>query len=462
MSTPYFDSLPPELALEAQRIQRKQALADALLKQSLQPHQQQMVGGRVIRMSPLEGIGQLAGAYFGAKGQQEGDEAMAALGRKYNAGLSSAVTEYMNKRQGVPASSEQIIDEQAQDGEGAPATINAPAVPPKPMEAIVGAMTSGYKPLQMLGMKELETLGKNSMTTKDWLGLARYFDPKSAVVAAQTGDASQLKLKPEYKVVDGRVISIGDGGEVKELRDFARQWTTGTMQGPSGPLLVQREAGTGKVDAIDKAPKVSSNVNVSQAGPKVGAQEIFRQAAKDISDLAERARSAQGLQQALGQMKNLDSQGIYSNAPSAAATFVTNLAQAVGATLTPEQQTKLANTETFNSVAVDLWQQLVAQYGGNRGVTKEEAEQIKAILPQAKNSPEARQKIYRILESSAQRSINRFQVGNAAYVKALQTDNPTHWTEFLGEAFLPTTPNLPAPEYPKPQGQLRPLPPGAR
>ena len=118
-------------AVELQDIERRRRLAEALQQQGLQPMGgTEMAGGWAIPRSPMEGVGKLAQALVGAYGQKRTKEEEQNVSNRYQAELSDTLGRALRAGTGSPATSETIMDEEANGGIGAPATINAPAVPP--------------------------------------------------------------------------------------------------------------------------------------------------------------------------------------------------------------------------------------------------------------------------------------------------------------------------------------------
>lgn len=144
--------LPPDLAVERERIGRRQALYDAMLQQGLQPIRQQVAGGRVLRISPFEGLAKLAQSAFGAYGQKQGDEAYSALANKYQTGLADAVSRYNKLRTGTPGTPEI----EARDDAPEPSMPATPGTPGDPRAAVVSAITSPYAPVRKLGEMDFQ------------------------------------------------------------------------------------------------------------------------------------------------------------------------------------------------------------------------------------------------------------------------------------------------------------------
>ncbi len=431
----FMADMPPDLQAEAMALRRRQAVLDALLKQ---------------------------GVPYGPKTQAELAAAERNIAERYQAGLQGAVQDYSNKRQGGIFNRMIGPEDTGTNWSGSLDEQDIPRrevpVPGDRRGAAVQALTSGYKPLAAIGQKDLEALKGNEMTAEDFLKLPN-FDPKNLVAAARL----TAQGVPLEKVVE----LLGQGG-----KSLPEGWEAQIPAGVKrGPIAGQYYAGDDLMELVydrgvfkgskklDNAPKVVTHTTVNQTGPKAGAQEYFKQAAKTVDELGDRARAAQDVSTGVALLANRDAQGVFSNVTSGAASFMTNLAQVAGVDVPPDQLAKLGNTEVYNALSIEMWQNLVAKFGGNRGVTKEEAEQIKQILPQTRSSPQARQELYRILEHLAQKQISRFRVSNAAFVKALNSDDPTIWGQHISETLLPTTPFMPAtaPERPtKPVGNLRP------
>lgn len=415
MAGEFINDMPPELQAE---------MSSILARRQLAAHNAQRYGGGI----------------WGRQAQnqmQALDQPQQEVLAKYNAGLASAVDAYRRQVQGSPEIP--MPPEEAGGGPG------RPGVAADPQGAVVQAMMSQYGPLQRLGAKQYE----HELKLRD-----PYTLPEGAVrVNPGPGGAEGTKVTnpkvSEHAIPDDWSKHLPPGAK-RLAADPAGIYRMPGADGATDVYQLEFDRGALKGSKkLDNSPRIS--VDARQGGPKIGAQEYFRQAGKDVGDLADKARAAQDVKNSIAQMANLDSRGMFSNVTSGPATFMANLSQIAGIQLTPQQQAGLQNTETYNAIATDAWQKLVAQYGGNRGVTKEEAEQIKTILPLTKNSPQAREQLYGILNQVADRSISRFRVSNAAYARALQSDDPRIWAKHMEETFLPTVPSMPATRVPRPE-----------
>lgn len=152
--------LPPEIDAEQQRIARQQAIAEAMLQRGLQPIQQQ---GAPIHWS--QGLAQMFNAYSGRRAMDDAAKGRQALGERYQQGLAEEVQRIAAIRRGTPTT-ETIVDEQANDGMGAQATITAPAQQNQ-RGAIEAALLSQYAPVRQMGVLEHKTFENEATRAND-------------------------------------------------------------------------------------------------------------------------------------------------------------------------------------------------------------------------------------------------------------------------------------------------------
>jgi len=143
MSDPYglsASELPPELIAQLVGSQGQKAIAEAMLRQSMQPIEAQQAKGRFQGVvSPLEAIakviqGGVARGNIGAADRQAGDVA-----RQAEMGRRQAMGDYQAMAQGTPG----VTPLTPNDDEGNPMP-SAPGVPGDRRKAIVNALSSPY------------------------------------------------------------------------------------------------------------------------------------------------------------------------------------------------------------------------------------------------------------------------------------------------------------------------------
>lgn len=428
---------PNDIFAQRESVARRQKLLDAMTQQNM---------GTPIQGNT--GLGQalakIATAWVLKNNAGKLDEERSQADKAYGAGLGSEVDKYLKTRAGTAG---QVLDDSGAAAlmEGNVNPMLAEPQKADPRAAVVNAMASRFPEMQQLGRAELPGLVKQDapMTQKDILSLGG-FDPESRLTAALSGNIAGLKPENEFMNVDGRVVNKRKPTEVGA--DYRE--TFGEPYRIGGDLY--QDDSRGKRIKLDNAPnvKVTSISNVMNAGSKAGMEQWAKNAANTVNTLGEQARSAVGAVTSLNQLEKLSDSGTFTGPTSGAATWLGQLANAAGMKVDANQ---LANSENFTSVAADAAQKIIGQYGGNRGVTKEEAEQIKNIVPQLTHSPQARTQLTTILRGMAQRQIEDYQQANSAFNEAIKADDPTKFN--FGPTMLPNPQGLPsAPGVPvKPQ-----------
>lgn len=89
-----MSGIPLEYQAELRRSQQQQMIAQSLMAQANEPlDTNQMAGGYVVPVNPLQGLGKVAQAYIAAKAMRGGGDAMSKVGEKYNADQSAAINQ---------------------------------------------------------------------------------------------------------------------------------------------------------------------------------------------------------------------------------------------------------------------------------------------------------------------------------------------------------------------------------
>lgn len=418
--------------VERSDLDRRQKLLEAMAQGAMGPMQTFQSGGQTGKVSPFQVLAQLLQGYVAGKGQSDLKEQRAQLGQRYSEDLAKGMDQFYKTSEGTQVPS--LAKAPAADG--TPQMVQQPGDKRK---AILDLMASNHPVLRDMGMKLISQKPEAdpyAILPKDALA---HFDPTS--VAKNPRDPATWAPKEDIRTLGERFWKVGKSGVENiggvEYSDPLRMAGVGLVQGSNA---------TGKLDVIDKAPKTDIRVNSSPVvgGQKAGMEAYFKSAANKVEALGNLATTAQDNLNSLAELKNLDAKGIYSNVTSGPATFLSNLAQAAGMQV---DANKLANTENYNAITTDLWQGLVAKYGGNRGVTKDEALEIKKLLPLATNSPQARQQLFTVLENVGGRQIAQYQSANDAFARASLAEDPTIFSKEFGNVFTPqpsrTQPALP-------------------
>ena len=143
MASP-FDTLPPEIALEQQRLTRQQQLANALMQNNQQP-QGQMISGRFVAPSFFQNLQPVANMLTGAYLSNKADE------------KSLALAQALRKRYGDELSQYQDLINPKQTEMAGPTPTGAPLMSnvPDRQAANLFAASATNPALQAVGMKNL-------------------------------------------------------------------------------------------------------------------------------------------------------------------------------------------------------------------------------------------------------------------------------------------------------------------
>lgn len=414
---------------------RRQKMVDAMQSGALQPLQMPTTPGA--RVSPLAVLQPILQAYLSAKMGERVKSDRTALTERYNNDLSEGMKRYYETANGGP------VDQPAQgpmpDGSAVQGMITSQQ-PGNPRQAIADALASNHPVLKDFAMKQMAEQQKGAVTPKD---LLPYAAPSS--VLGNPNDPSTWKPKANLQEVGG-VVYDPESKAIIPLNGPAPQQKT--VNGD----LYELNPSTQQWKKLDNAPKVTTSVSLSPtiAGQKAGMEAYWKGAGQKVDALGTIAAQATNNKQTISELRNLDKNGIFSNTQSGPATFLSNMGQGLGI---PVDTNKLGNTETYNALTTELWQGLVSKYGGNRGVTAEEAKEIKKMLPLAANSPQARQQLFNILDNLSDRQITQYNNANQSFAKAVKMDDPSMFANELQGVFNPL------PTQPSPTTQVKPKAP---
>jgi hypothetical protein len=415
---------------ETTSLDRRQKMLEALMAASQAPMEMPTAGGKV---SPYAALAKILNGVNARHGLQQIESKRSELGSRYQTDLQEGMSNFINTKDGIDEMRPSMALKPNEDGSMQQVPVK---VAGDPKRAMLEAIASNHPVLQKLGMSMATAKPEKDPNALSANTALAHFDPQS--VAMNPNDPSKWAKKKDIRTVEGNFFDVGD--------DRAKQLPGGVSY--SDPLnlpgvgVVQGNNVTGKLGVLDQAPR--TNVTLNNAGPAAGKSAFYKNAAEKVDALGKLAGAAQDNLGTLAELSNLDKKGVFSNVSSGPATFFANLGQAAGV---PVDTRKLGNTETFNALTTDLWQGLVSKYGGNRGVTKEEAIEIKQMLPLAGKSPEARQQLYTILGNVAKRQIAQYESANSAFANSANEDDPRIFAEGSKNTYLPqpgsTQPALP-------------------
>lgn len=397
--------VPLEYQTELEALAKRRAMAAALARQASQPIQVQQMGRMASKVPFSAVLAQVLGGYAAGKTEDQADKQQQEAATR----VSNEARQEMGDLTGM------------QD----------------PQARIAAALVSRFPGIRAQGQLWQKTLDDRVKAGAE--GAFKGEDTAGGMKILQTG---QLPTDYSLPIVPAPRIEPVPGG-------------------PDGQVMAvtTNRKGEQKVDFNVLPHKVSATANAQGGtatlpGQKKGFEEWAKAAVEDNQKMGQSARSAAGLVQTLTQMGVLDKAGVISGPLANPATWLTNLANSAGLKVMPET---LANTQAFNSLAQESVQQLIGQYGGNRGVTKEEAAQIAQSLPQLQQSPEARKLLSTILINVANRRQEEYAQSTRNLETALKNEDIKAYS--FGSVQVPGTPLVaPTPAV----GQRRALPPGVR
>lgn len=293
----------PDTAAEAESVARKRKLLEALQTQSMQ--------------APIQGTGtgiaqllaKLGTAYFAGKRNEELDTKKQELETRRMADLSQNLGAYMDMRSGRAG---QVLDDQQaaalMENDQMPAGELAEPVKADPRQAIIRAMASQHPELKAIGQADLVQMGKAS------------------------------EAKPMF-APDGTLVRVGSTGKPEVLGQYGKPSTAYSepfmMQGPSGPILVQRNLTTGQREVVDKTPKINVSQSVSPEGK--GATKAAEALGGKVPEVLAGAvdtitKSQSAIQTGQQLMQLASSPEVLAGFASAPATFLANLSTKLGLT----------------------------------------------------------------------------------------------------------------------------------
>ena len=103
-------TLTPEQMLQQQQILRQQKMAEMLLQKGMEQPQGQMISGHYVRPSIFQNLAGLANTYVGQQGIKEADQAQLDLAKQLRADETSAMTDFMQQKEGRPAVPEKVTE----------------------------------------------------------------------------------------------------------------------------------------------------------------------------------------------------------------------------------------------------------------------------------------------------------------------------------------------------------------
>lgn len=380
------NALPLDVTAQQQALARRQKIADMLTGLAFQSSPTQMVGQVAVRQSPLEAIAKTVSGGLAGYKQKGIDDEMAKIAGDYQKRQREAIAEALSK---------------PTEQERATAMLMRPDLP-----EIYAQGSAMNKKLMDRGTK----YGEEALKGQSNAG------KQASAMAGNIAAGAGQTLQDKGEQYDPTKITLDPltGKPMAAMMNVIEQ-----KVGPNGTVF-NRNRQTGELNAADKAPKTT--VSVSQAGPKAGLQEFFKGEAENLNKERAALQESKAALGTLNEMEKLDKAGMFNGFGANQIGATVKLGQQLGLTFDPN---KLANMEGYRAAQTALWQNLISKMGGNRGVTKEEAEEIKQILPQVSDSPQGRARIMQIIRGAHQRNAAQHVKLSNLFGQAVKSDDPS-------------------------------------
>ena len=283
-------TMPFDLEVQNQDLERKRALAQALMGRALGPQPQgQMVSGHYVAPGIGSAIAQIGTAMLGNYANDKANSAQSELAGQRQKQLTEGLNSYLDTRSGKPGQT--MSTAQASDlmnNDQAPQLAEPVAADPR--KAIVTAMASRMPELQAIGKADFAALNKQQQgEVKDING--------QAVLTFTDGRPSQLL--GDYRspmAVNSQLVAPGipaDGAKPKVLGDYRDKFgPVGAVAQPPGQPAIygQTQPDTGEVKFAPGgstfSPDKTGNLEALQGAGKVlgSAREQFMEAKTGLAE----------------------------------------------------------------------------------------------------------------------------------------------------------------------------------
>ena len=397
---------------EVEDLRRRQAMADALLGQSMQAPQGVTVGGMGAGPHWTSALANMVSGYGAGKANASIKEDRTALSDRYAKDLSEGMDRYRRTSEGFTA----------------PPLITRPGVDPitpgDPTKAIMDAMSSNHPVLQNFGMQEYARRAEGQLTPKDLAGFAT---PTSVLNSGGNPQGFAPKVNIQNMPAGG--VALDDAGSVftpgqgqpqgapripmaapqnspQAIPMAAPQaeenlpWGVGWRTVRIGNDLYQETAAGLK--KLDDAPNMT--VNNNQPNPEsMFMQTLGRDMATETAAVFKRKETAENTMRLLDRLETLNNEDTYSGPTANLALGLSAFSKTIGL---PVDETQLTNSETYKAaLAAQIASYLTSGAGVGRSLTDADRKAIENQFPQLVATPEGRQKIIGMMRDASRREI---------------------------------------------------------
>lgn len=351
--------------LQAQQIdlQRRQQFADMLRQQALTPIQQQQISGRVVPISPFEGLAKLATAWLANKSQEGLDQKQAALGAEGRKRAADALRALAPSEAGLGDMTPQVPTSAPPDSSAGFTPQQQPAVDPEVRARWVRILNASQSDPK-LGEKLLE----QELKQPTWSTSPQYDQQGRAFILSDKGGSPRyldgISARDKLENVNG----VWQNPYKQRENTFAPQDPNQPFgMGPNGvvPNIPYQQyqlakAAAGKPDINVKTEMKAAESIAGQVGPILKESAVQAQGAVQQQDAAKRIVQA------------VDSNKLYAGPGAGARLKIAQIGDLLGVSGADTAE-KIANTRQAIRGLAEMTLQGRKQMSGQGAITESES-----------------------------------------------------------------------------------------
>lgn len=306
------DAINPtyDLAHEDVNLARRRAMAEAMMKQAMEPLQQQTAGGYVVPITGMQGLAKVAQALLARNDLRNVDERTKEADANFSGRLGQVSEAYARMRESDP------------------------------MGAFKAAMSSGIKPLMQLAMQDMKA---SQMKPNEEAELHGKFTPESIQAWKQNKQQPLVPL-PKVMEVNGQVASVNQvtGAVQGQPANMRTKW--GPVQsGPGGIPMQIADTGEGKSFTGGNVTPERTGLNALETG--AGGAVI-----KNLEGSHERMKEALNTFQRIATMEGALNQGAKTGPLANTALYTSKLLNNLGIQVDPNTPTEVLRMQLGEGV----------------------------------------------------------------------------------------------------------------
>jgi hypothetical protein len=437
---------------EYQQLERRRALAQALMQQTQQAPQGQMMGRVYAAPHPLEYLVQGLRNQGARNDLASSEKALTDYQTNERTRQGAEMTQFVDLLRGKKEQPAFEVPANEMDQQGyqmAP----TPAVEANPMAAYGMAAGSRSPTMQRIGIqgmhdvskerfKEAEEARKQKLIT-DALGRAK--TPQEALAAGLPVELVKSYFdeglgKTKGVVVNGQLVNpitaAKIGGSIPKQAAAPNLGTDLLIPGVDGKMTPNESLIRVKRE-LAQAGAARNTVKVDMKGEEEFTKELAKLDAKQLDSYRDQAEKSAGAIKRVEAMRGAVQGGVYSGSFADDRTKLANFFATIGAP--GIDQKKLANSQEYQKHAKELVLSVLKEGVGSTNISNADLAFVNDTVPQLETSPEARTRLLDYIESRSAEQVKNYQAA----------DSYARQNRGLGgykrEGLQPSKPNAPKP-----------------